>query len=61
MAAMVVNVLWQVLTRFILATPSSYTEELARYITERGQPKARGPLDDALKESQRLTAMFIAA
>ena len=32
MAAMVVNVLWQVLTRFILATPSSYTEELARYM-----------------------------
>lgn len=32
MAAMVVNVLWQVLTRFILATPSSYTEELARYL-----------------------------
>ncbi len=32
MAAMVLNVLWQVLTRFLLATPSSYTEELARYM-----------------------------
>lgn len=32
MAAMVLNVLWQVLSRFILASPSSYTEELARYM-----------------------------
>ena len=32
MAAMVLNVLWQVLTRFVLPTPSSYTEELARYM-----------------------------
>lgn len=31
MAAMTVNVLWQVFTRFILDDPSSYTEELARY------------------------------
>jgi len=32
MAVMVVNVVWQVFTRFVLATPSSYTEELARYL-----------------------------
>lgn len=32
MAAMVVNVLWQVFTRFVLRTPSSFTEELARYL-----------------------------
>lgn len=32
MAASVVNVLWQVLTRFIMKNPSSYTEELARYL-----------------------------
>ena len=32
MAAMVLNVLWQVLTRYVLPTPSSYTEELARYM-----------------------------
>lgn len=32
MAAMVVNVLWQVFTRFILKNPSSYTEEAARYM-----------------------------
>lgn len=31
MALMVINVLWQVFTRFILQDPSSYTEELARY------------------------------
>jgi TRAP-type C4-dicarboxylate transport system permease small subunit len=32
MAAMVVNVLWQVFTRFILRNPSSFTEEAARYM-----------------------------
>ena len=32
MAAMVLNVLWQVCTRFILRTPSSFTEEVARYL-----------------------------
>lgn len=32
MAASVVNVLWQVFTRFVLQNPSSYTEELARYL-----------------------------
>lgn len=32
MAIMVANVLWQVFTRFVLGTPSSYTEELARYL-----------------------------
>ena len=32
MAAMVLNVLWQVFTRFVLRHPSSFTEELARYM-----------------------------
>ncbi|HRD18591.1 MAG TPA: TRAP transporter small permease subunit, partial [Candidatus Marinimicrobia bacterium] len=32
MAISVFNVLWQVFTRFILRNPSSYTEELARYL-----------------------------
>ncbi len=32
MAAMTINVLWQVFTRFIMQSPSSYTEELARYM-----------------------------
>lgn len=32
MAAMVINVLWQVFTRFILNNPSSFTDELARYL-----------------------------
>ena len=32
MAAMVINVLWQVFTRFILRNPSSFTEEAARYM-----------------------------
>jgi len=32
MAAMTLNVLWQVFSRFILQNPSSYTEELARYM-----------------------------
>jgi len=31
MSAMVVNVLWQVMTRFVLRNPSSFTEEIARY------------------------------
>lgn len=32
MALAVVNVLWQVFTRFVLANPSSFTDELARYL-----------------------------
>ncbi len=32
MAVSVVNVLWQVFTRFALANASSFTEELARYL-----------------------------
>ena len=32
MGLAVVNVLWQVFTRFVLSSPSSYTEELARYL-----------------------------
>lgn len=32
MGVSVANVLWQVFTRFVLASPSSYTEELARYL-----------------------------
>ncbi|HEX6209691.1 MAG TPA: TRAP transporter small permease [Methylomirabilota bacterium] len=32
MAVMVANVLWQVFTRFVLRAPSSYTEELARFL-----------------------------
>ncbi|MBP0903552.1 TRAP transporter small permease [Mariniflexile gromovii] len=32
MAVMVVNVLWQVFTRFIMGVPSSFTDELARYL-----------------------------
>ena len=32
MGANVINVLWQVFTRFILQNPSSYTEELARFL-----------------------------
>lgn len=31
-AANVLNVLWQVFTRFVLQNPSSYTEELARFL-----------------------------
>jgi TRAP-type C4-dicarboxylate transport system permease small subunit len=31
LAGMVLNVVWQVFTRFVLKTPSSYTEEVARY------------------------------
>ncbi len=29
---MVINVLWQVFSRFVLNNPSSYTDELARYL-----------------------------
>ena len=32
MAVLVVDVLWQVFTRFVLRNPSSFTEELARYL-----------------------------
>lgn len=32
MAFMVLNVLWQVTARHLLQTPSSYTDELARYL-----------------------------
>jgi TRAP-type C4-dicarboxylate transport system permease small subunit len=32
MAVAVLNVLWQVFTRFVLGDPSSFTEELARYL-----------------------------
>jgi TRAP-type C4-dicarboxylate transport system permease small subunit len=32
MAVLVLDVLWQVFTRFVLRDPSSYTEELARYL-----------------------------
>lgn len=32
MALSVLNVLWQVITRFILQNPSSYTEEIARFL-----------------------------
>ena len=32
LAVMTINVLWQVLSRFVLAKPSSFTEELARYM-----------------------------
>lgn len=32
MGASVVNVLWQVFTRFVLGSPSGFTDELARYL-----------------------------
>lgn len=32
MVGMVINVLWQVFTRFVLRHPSSFTEETARYM-----------------------------
>ena len=32
MGVAVMNVLWQVFTRFVLADPSSFTDELARYL-----------------------------
>ncbi|MBC2838701.1 TRAP transporter small permease [Robiginitalea sp. SC105] len=32
MSAMVLNVLWQVFSRYVLGAPSSFTDELARYL-----------------------------
>lgn len=32
MSIMVINVLWQVFTRYVMGTPSSFTDELARYL-----------------------------
>ena len=32
MAVMVLNVLWQVFSRYVLGSPSSFTDELARYL-----------------------------
>ncbi|MBD1262350.1 TRAP transporter small permease [Maribacter polysiphoniae] len=32
MAIMVINVLWQVFTRYVTGNPSSFTDELARYL-----------------------------
>ena len=32
MGVMVLNVLWQVFTRFVMGSPSSFTDELARYL-----------------------------
>lgn len=32
MGVMVINVLWQVFTRFVMGAPSSFTDELARYL-----------------------------
>jgi TRAP-type C4-dicarboxylate transport system permease small subunit len=32
MAIMVINVLWQVFTRYVTGSPSSFTDELARYL-----------------------------
>lgn len=32
MAVMVLNVLWQVFSRYIIGTPSSFTDELSRYL-----------------------------
>jgi len=32
MALLVIDVLWQIFTRFVLRDPSSFTEELARYL-----------------------------
>ncbi|MGB2554984.1 MAG: TRAP transporter small permease, partial [Flavobacteriaceae bacterium] len=32
LALMVLNVLWQVFSRYILQTPSSFTDELSRYL-----------------------------
>ncbi len=32
MGVMVINVLWQVFTRFVIRDPSTYTEELARFL-----------------------------
>jgi TRAP-type C4-dicarboxylate transport system permease small subunit len=32
MGIMVINVLWQVFTRFVMQSPSAFTDELARYL-----------------------------
>ena len=32
MSVMVINVLWQVFTRYVVGAPSSFTDELARYL-----------------------------
>jgi len=32
MSAMVINVLWQVFTRYVTGDPSAFTDELARYL-----------------------------
>ena len=32
MSVMVINVIWQIFTRFVVGTPSSFTDELARYL-----------------------------
>ena len=32
MSIMVINVLWQVFSRYFLGAPSSFTDELARYL-----------------------------
>lgn len=32
LSAMVINVLWQILTRYFSASPSSFSDELARYL-----------------------------
>lgn len=32
MSVMVINVLWQVFTRYVVGIPSSFTDELARYL-----------------------------
>lgn len=32
MAVMVINVIWQVISRYFLGNPSSFTDELARYL-----------------------------
>lgn len=32
MGSMVLNVVWQVITRFLLSKPSTFTDELARYL-----------------------------
>lgn len=32
MSLIVINVTWQVLTRFVISSPSSFTEELARFL-----------------------------
>ena len=32
MGVMVINVIWQVFTRFVMGAPSSFTDELARYL-----------------------------